>query len=131
MPQPNNVPAVNPDSNTLNDLSSLHKQQVSLRDILVSNPRTRLYVHPLIWTPHHLTLLHISTSRRELLQHHRTLCPVCAQCGTVSDVEVQRARTFSSHDAKDEALAELIRSSVRSFEKGLERRLFRILPYVI
>jgi hypothetical protein len=98
----------------------------SLRHIITSNPRTRLYVSPHIWTQHHLSLLRISISQRPCERPpHRRSCSICAARGKVFEDGVRMTESGTSSDI-DQRLIWIVVFSIRSLQDGLQKRLFRV-----
>jgi hypothetical protein len=100
----------------------------SLRRLLLDNSRSRLYVHPLLWTQRHMLLLRISVTRHP--QHeqrtHRASCSICATRGQVDSHLIALIGVVGGGDGGDLCLGQLINSSVQGLQEAFVPPLFRI-----
>ncbi len=84
----------------------------SLLGAVVSHPRIRLFVHPLLWTTTHLTLLRVSVRSgcSPLLAgpNHRTSCACCKALGRYNETAALCFRGQRAHGFVDQRVADVI-----------------------
>lgn len=98
----------------------------SLRHMLVSNPRTRLYIDPLLWTDQHLLFLRVFApiqATRACGPFHRMSCSIYLLRG---HIDHNLLDIWGPVTLKDVTLGSVLTSWVASLQEGLEIPLFEV-----
>jgi hypothetical protein len=99
----------------------------SLMGIIQEHLHLRLYVDPILWTPHHIELLNVSVMPSTLGPPHRPTCPRCSCCGRVITGILNLLRLYPYRT--DHNLARLIRTTIDSFNLSSGPPLFRVCKH--
>jgi hypothetical protein len=104
-----------------------HSPPGSLMSIIRTHPHLRLYVDPLLWTPHHIQLLKVSVlvSETTVTRPHRPTCSKCNRCGKVPSSVLNLLQSYPYRTEKDRNLTRLVQSTIKSFRTSSGTPLFK------